>query len=147
MLEANRVYIASKMDLMEPQVRALGAQFKERGYIVPYDWTEHPVIKPFSKHRKAANFAAEKMARAVMECDIMVVLCAEHGLGYHIETGGALVTSVVLNFVTGQKRKRIFVVGPGNHRSIFYFHETVIRLDHEDLLWKFLPDLRKRKRA
>lgn len=130
-----RVYIASKLGSMEPAVRALKSELERRGYIITYDWTEVPIQKPFADHQRIAHEAAEKMARAVMECDIMVVLCAPNGLGYHIETGGALVTSIVLEFIQGQRTKRLFVVGDGNDRSIFYFHDSVSRLpDVEALL-------------
>lgn len=131
----NRVYIASKLGTMEPVVTALKSSLEEQGYVINYDWTEHPVAKPFAEHARHAHEAAENMARAVMECDVLVVLCAPNGVGYHIETGGALVTGIILQFIQGQGAKRIYVVGEGNDRSVFYYHASVTRLpDIESLL-------------
>ena len=123
-----RVYVASKVSRMEGVVQELISWLEERGYSVPYDWTQYPVLKPYELHAIEAAQAAEKMARAVMECDILIVLCAKNGVGYHIETGGALVASIVLGFITGQQQKKIYVVGEGNKRSIFYYHPTVERV-------------------
>lgn len=135
-----RVYIASKFNRSEPQVQALRVQLEARGYDIVYDWTETPVPKPFSVYPQEAHMAAEEMAKAVMHCDIIIVLLAPDGLGMHIETGGALVAGIILQFIAGQKRKRILVVGEGNERSVFYFHKSVERVsDVESVLERLLP--------
>jgi hypothetical protein len=122
------VYIASKIGPMDGSVRELKSAIEDLGFRVIYDWTERPVSKPFAEHLDDATTAAEAMARAVMHCDILIVLYAEGGVGFHIETGGALVASIILSFITGQKKKHIYVVGKGNDRSVFYFHESVTRV-------------------
>lgn len=127
-MEKKRVYIASKLGSMEPAVRILKETLERIGFQIIYDWTERPVVKPFEKNLAEAAEAAQQMTQAVMQCDILIVLCAEGGIGYHIETGGALVASVILSMVTGQPHKQIYVVGEGNDRSIFYFHPLVKRL-------------------
>ncbi len=131
----NRVYIASKVGPMESSVRELKLKLEQMGFVVIYDWTEHPIEKPFEQHIQEATVAANEMAKAVMKCDILIVLYAEGGIGFHIETGGALVSSIILSFITGQKKKHIYIVGEGNDRSVFYFHESVRRVpDTESLL-------------
>ena len=137
----NRVYIASKLGPMEEQVRTLRDELTRRGYVIIYDWTEHPVQKPFAEHVEEAHAAAEAMAEAVRCCDILIVLCAPNGLGMHIETGGALVTSIILSFITKQEQKQIYVIGDGNERSVFYFHRSVTRLPSEAALLELLPDI------
>lgn len=128
MIEANRVYIASKIGPMNKKVQALRKILEQHGYVINYDWTEKVVPKPFEEHLSEATDAAEAMAKAVMQCDILIVLCAPGGVGYHIETGGALVASIILSFITGQKKKQLYVVGEGNDKSVFYFHQSVIRV-------------------
>lgn len=128
MTQNNRVYIASKVGPMETSVKELRTALENLGYVINYDWTENPISKPFQDNIDQATKAAEAMATAVMECDILIVLYAEGGIGFHIETGGALVSSIILSSITGQKKKRIFVVGPGNDRSVFYFHKSVERV-------------------
>src|SRR3989344_1379489 len=132
MLKGNRVYIASKVNLKESEVRTLRSKLEGLGYAIIYDWTKTVVPKPFTAYSLEAHKAAEKMAKAVMRCDILIVLLAPNGLGMHIETGGALVASIILQFVAGQRRKRIFIVGEGNDRSVFYFHDSVERVPNID---------------
>ena len=108
-----------------------------------YDWTEHPVAKPFEEHIEEATAAADAMAHAVMECDILIVLYAEGGVGFHIETGGALVSSIILSFITGQKKKHIYIVGEGNDKSVFYFHKSIKRLSNVDMLKQELSKVSK----
>jgi hypothetical protein len=130
----NLVYIASKLGPMEHEVRALKKILEYRGYTIGYDWTEHPVAKPFADHPKEAHAAASAMAEAVRRCDILIVLCAPNGLGMHIETGGALVSSIILSYITNQVHKQIYIVGEDNDRSVFYFHESVTRVPNIQVL-------------
>ena len=133
-----RVYIASKVNKMEKEVNSLKEKLLEMGHSIIYDWTQYPVEKPFADNVPTATVAADNMAKAVMNCDVLIVLCAEGGIGYHIETGGAMVASIILSYVTGKPQKEIYVVGEGNDRSVFYFHESVKRVDSVDELLKEL---------
>jgi hypothetical protein len=137
----NRFYIATKIGKMEPQVEALKLRLEALGYEMIYDWTKHPVAKPYRDNQADADRAADNMARAVMECDILIVLWSEGGVGFHMETGGGLVAGIVLGFITGQRRKRIFVVGTeGHERSVFYWHHSVTRVaDADELLQSLGP--------
>ncbi len=141
-MKNNRVYIASKVGPMESSVKDLRDELERRGYEIVYDWTTLPILKPFEEHIDQATEAAEAMARAVMECDILIVLFADAGIGFHIETGGALVASIIQTFIGGeQKQKRIYVVGEGSGRSVFYFHKSVQRLPDVIALLEELPQV------
>lgn len=142
--QKNRVYIASKVGLMDEAVRQLRRELERRGYVIIYDWTEVIVEKPFADHPEQVREASMAMAKAVMNCDIMIVLTAPGGIGYHIETGGALVASMILHFITGQEpqvEKRLFVVGADNERSVFYFDPLVTRLPDILALLRHLPPI------
>jgi hypothetical protein len=129
MPEGNKVYVAGKVGNSEEAVKRVIKQFETLGYQITYDWTLHMIQKPFEGNPAAVE-AAERMARGVMEADTVVVLCqSEGGVGYHIETGGALIASLVLGFIQGERRRRILAVGEGNHRSVFYYHPAVTRVD------------------
>lgn len=123
----NTIYIASAGS-MKTIVKELQKEVEKMGYIINYDWTENPVQKPYSEHTEEAAIAAEKMAHSVIECDILIVLWTEGGVGFHIETGGGLIASIILSQSTNQKKKHIFVVGDEKGSSIFYFHRLVKRL-------------------
>ncbi len=137
-----RFYIASKVGLMDEAVNALRDELVRRGYVEIYDWRQNVIEKPFEDHSDQVEKAAEAMAYAVMHCDILIVMTALGGIGYHIETGGAFIASIILHFITGQKpqvQKRIFVVGEYNNRSVFYFHPLVTRLPDVPALLEHLP--------
>lgn len=123
----NRIYIASAGS-MKNTVKELQREVEKMGYAIIYDWTEHPVQKPYEEHTEEAAMAAEKMAYAVIECDILIVLWAEGGVGFHIETGGGLIASIIQSQIPNQKKKHIFVLGDGKGSSVFYFHKSVKRL-------------------
>ena len=74
-----------------------------------------------------------------MNADVVVVLGEQSGLGLHIETGGALVASIILQFIAGQRRKRILIIGDQRERSIFYFHDSVERFATIDDALETLP--------
>lgn len=127
---------------MEQAVTELKMELEQRGFQINYDWTTLPVMKPFEDHIEEATLAAEAMARAVMECDILIVLFADAGIGFHIESGGALVASIIQTFIGGaSKQKKIYIVGEGNGRSIFYFHKSVKRLPDVSALLNELQNM------
>lgn len=137
--KANRIYIAGKVGGGEATVQALKSELERRGYVVPYDWTQKPVTKPF-EHNPLAEVAADNMLKTAVECDIIIVLCTtEGGAGYFVETGAALVAALVLGFITGQTRKRVIAVGKGNDRSIFFFHKQVERVPSIEVLLERIP--------
>ncbi|MBU2068288.1 MAG: hypothetical protein ABIJ60_00925 [Patescibacteria group bacterium] len=123
-----KFYIASKVNQAEPAVNELKREIENLGHEIIYDWTENIIPKPFKENIEAVSKAAEDMANAVMNCDALIVLCAKDGLGMHIETGGALVASIILSFIKNRPEKNIYVVGKNNDRSVFYFHKSVKRV-------------------
>lgn len=113
---------------MKIAVKELQRKVEKIGYTIIYDWTENPAQKPYEEHIEEAAMAAEKMTQAVIDCDILIVLWAEGGVGFHIETGGGLIASIISSQIPNQKKKHIFVVGDGKGSSVFYFHKLVKRL-------------------
>lgn len=137
----NRVYIASKADSMEEKVRELADELERRGYVVVYDWTRAMIPKPYTAYPRESNKAAKDMLMSVMHCDIVIVLCTEKGgVGYHIETGAALIAGIAVELISGALSKRIYAVGQGNDRSLFHVNEYVTRLpDIQSLLAELPP--------
>jgi ATP/ADP translocase len=139
----NRVYIAAKMGKMEHIVSKLRGALEEKGYVILYDWTEHPVEMPFDDHLDEAHEASEKMAQAVRQCDVFIVFDDPAGKGLHVEAGGALFASIVLSFLMGQQRKNIFAINQtGKFSSIFYYNHRVSRVSTADAVLKALPSMR-----
>lgn len=137
----NRFYIASKVGKMDEVVNVVRDELIRRGYVELYDWRLDTIEKPFVDHQDQVAKVAKAMAYAIMNCDILIVLTAPGGIGYHIETGGALISSIITHFITGQEQKRIFIVGDDNERSVFYFLPWVTRLPDIPTLLEHLPSV------
>jgi hypothetical protein len=134
-----RVYIVSKVSVMEAQVRSLKKKLERLGFSVNYDWTESPALKPYGAHPKESCRGAIRMSKAAFECDILIVLWSEGGVGFHIETGIALGVAMASAYVTGRSAKRIYVVGEGiANKSIFYHHPHIRLFNTEDEVLAFL---------
>lgn len=138
-MEDNSVYIAGKVG-NEREVRCLIAKLEKKGYSVPFDWTAISLEKPFAND-PSSPVAAERMIRGAKEAGTVIVLCQKKdGVGYHIETGAAIVSSLMPPFDRAGHTKRIYAVGEGNDRSVFYFHHAVTRIDTVESLLDLLPD-------
>lgn len=120
-------YIAAKVPDAIDDVVDIRDTLTARGFTCIYDWTQVTVPKPYKDHPDAAARAAEDMARAVHQCDNLIVITHARGKGLHIETGGALVASIILHYIHGRQAKRLFVVGDDCDGSQFYFHPHVTR--------------------
>lgn len=134
-----RFYIGSKLGTMEAAVRSLASELVARGYENACDWTAMNVARPYDAHPDEADVASERMFRAVLEADIVIILCAPDGLGYHIETGVALGAGAMAHVIGTEHCKHIFVVGEGNERSMFYYHRSVTRVPDTEALLEQLP--------
>lgn len=120
----------------------LQGEVEKMGFTIIYDWTKNPVQKPYEEHIEEVAMSAEKMVNAIVECDILIVLWSEGGVGFHIETGVGLATSIILSQISRQKKKHIFVVGDEKGSSVFYFHKSVKRLGSIPELLEELKDLK-----
>lgn len=113
-------YVASKFE-RKTQVKALMEELRARSHTILGDWTGH-TVEGIADPKRRANmltaFAVEDL-RAVLRCEVFVLLHDDHCRGGFSELGIALAAGC-----GGFVPKRIFVIG-GETRSpengpIFY---------------------------
>lgn len=121
-----KFYIASRFD-KKKEIKNVMQFLQNRGHTVTTDWTKHKPIKPYSEHQEIAKDYAIEDMEGVKNCDIFILLSDEAGTGIYIELGVALALG-----------KKIFVVGPHDDRSMFFFHPQVARRTTIDEVFKEL---------
>lgn len=131
-------YVTGKFARDEGAVREVMAELMRRGYSFPYDWTAHPVSKPFADHLEEANAAAEAMLDAVVKSHVVIVLMSARLWGGLIECGAVMLASVLAQHLG--YRKRIYLVGRRSivERSIFAFHRSITRCRTLAEVWQDL---------
>lgn len=120
-----KFYIAARFGLKE-EVRAIYRRQQASGHQVTMDWTEHLPLKPYAQNPDIAKAYSIEDLQGVRDCDVFLLLSDEAGTGMYAELGAAIATKLE------RGRPEIFVVGPHNARSLFYFPPAVQRETHLD---------------
>ena len=102
-------------------VREAYAQLAKMGIGVTHDWTNTDDLGSYSKHSKEASSRAVRDIQGVCEAEFYILLTDNKicGKGMYVELGVALARYEL----TGSPM--VFVVGPMNHASIFYYHPVI----------------------
>ena len=96
------------------------AEIERRGWMISFDWTNHPSVKPYKDHPVEATHFAERALAGAQECDIFVLFPEQDGgTTQFTELGAALFSARV---------QQVFVVGSYNTRSLAFFHPKVKRV-------------------
>lgn len=112
-------------------------RIEEAGHSITHDWTASDGFMGTADKETNPTEAARRAQAdmlGVVACDVYVLSSdnARPGKGMYVELGGAL----ALRATTG--KPDIYITGEGNHTSIFYLHQDVIRLDTiEDVLLQY----------
>ncbi len=114
-----KVYIASKFKDKE-KVKKLNKLFREKGYELSGDWTNHVQVRPYNKEPKRSKDYSIEDAAAVKDSDIFILLTNEEGgTGSSTELGVAISSNLILG------KPKIYVVGEHVGVNMFYFHPSV----------------------
>jgi hypothetical protein len=116
------VYISAKFVPGNVEVKALQSWFQRHGYQCAYDWTAHPVERPFTGQDKTVT-AAEAMITAASSSDLFVLILTDDLVEAPVELCAALATASITN----GDLPGIYIVGTPEQRegSIFYHHPAV----------------------
>ncbi|OGV89948.1 hypothetical protein A2Z41_02865 [Microgenomates group bacterium RBG_19FT_COMBO_39_10] len=114
-----KLYIAGPFDQRD-QIRVMMTEIEGMGHQIIYDWTDHLPIKPYEENKKLATKYAKEDHQAAANCDVFVLLPGE--------SGGTTRFSELGMALGSRKVKRIFIVGPGENRSVSFFDPKVERL-------------------
>ncbi|MBP6945262.1 hypothetical protein KBD61_05005 [Patescibacteria group bacterium] len=116
-------YVAGSLDKGN-QLKETVTLLEEKGHTISFDWTIHPVLKPYQEHLDQTPLFAQKALNGANECDIFLLFPDEvGGVGQFVELGAAIFSKRVHS---------IFIIGPHNQRSLMFFHPRVQRVDSLD---------------
>lgn len=135
-----KIFVSGQIKDLE-YVRTVQDKLIEMGHEITHDWTNklNGDLLLSGSEAKLKNIdetsrRAKTDIQGVIDCDTYIICTKnrEYGKGMYVELGAAL----SLNVANG--KPRIFLVGPMNHMSIFYFHPSVMRFDNIDEVFKIL---------
>ncbi len=123
-----KFYIASGIKNKE-NVQKIFNQLKKVGHEVTADWTLTDDIPEDARDQKReyVRSIAKRDFEGIRECDIFVLLSdPEEGRSMYVELG------IALSMLHATGKPRVFIVGPENNESVFYFHPLVDRVKNID---------------
>lgn len=102
-------------------IRQVFARLEQIGVRVTHDWTTTDDLTEYERSSSEAGARAARDISGVCNADIYILMSDNRlrGKGMYVELGAALASAAI-----GGKRA-VYIVGPMNHASIFYYHPTV----------------------
>jgi hypothetical protein len=126
-----KFYVASKWE-DKTRTKKVLEQLKDHGHEIEADWTVHERLDPFEENLEKAQQNIEKDLLAARNCDVFVLLSNQISRGSHAELGAALAENIA-----GEGPK-IYIVGEYRDDHLFYFHDSVTRVETVDEVFEDL---------
>jgi len=122
-------YFASRTRHQET-ISKIYQTLRNKGHTVVFDWTQLKIVKPYEEH--SCKAIAEDISTSIPNADIFVLISDAAGTDMFVELGIALA-----------HKKKIYVVGEHNKRSLMHFHPSIIHVDTiKEVLDKECPGIR-----
>ncbi|BBO90989.1 hypothetical protein [Desulfosarcina ovata] len=132
-----KFYIASGIKNKD-NVKKIFDQLINTGHEVTADWTLTDDIPEDGRDQKSeyVRSIAKRDFEGIRECDIFALLSdPEEGRSMYVELG------IALSMYQSTGRPKIFIVGPKNNESVFYFHPLVDRVNTIEDILKYSANL------
>jgi hypothetical protein len=116
-------------------VRTIYSRLADLGITTAHDWTTTDnLVGSYSQNPEEAGARAARDIQGVCDADLYILMTDNEfpGKGMYVELGAAL----VLAETTGSPK--VFVVGPRNHESIFYYHPLVTHFPDIDSCLEYI---------
>jgi hypothetical protein len=123
-----KIYVASSIKNKD-KVKEVFYALKTKGHEATTDWTLTDDISEYERDLKRdyIRSIAKRDFEGIRECDVFVLLSEpSEGRSMYAELGIA----IALQEVTG--KPSVFVVGPDNNETVFYFHPALQRVGSFD---------------
>lgn len=122
-----KFYFASRFKNKE-KILKISEVLKNNKHKVTSSWLEAPSLKPYSENEKSCRLMANKIENEIKKSDILVLLSDRAGTDMFVELGMAI-----------SLKKKIYIVGKWNKRSLMHFHPSIKHTTSlKDLVNKFL---------
>ncbi len=133
-----KFYVASSVKNKE-HVQSVFDRLIAAGHKVTANWTLTDDIPEHKrdKRKEYVRSIAKRDFEGIRECDVFVLISdPPEGRSMYVELG------VALSFGEMTGRPIVYVVGPANNESVFYYHPLVKRIENWDKIIKESQTLR-----
>jgi hypothetical protein len=117
-----RVFVSGQFK-EKHRVREAFRVMEAAGHVITYDWTRTEALeKPYSSYSAEASRRAHEDINGILSADAFILMSdnRERGKGMYVELGAALALAGLRS-----RQIQVYIVGPMNHESIFYYHPLV----------------------
>ena len=108
------------------EIREIYNKIKIRGHTITHDWTLTDEIGSYRDNIKEAHARADADIQGVINADVYI-------LDSNNEKVGKFMYGELASAITAQKLqglpKNIYIIGPLNHESILYYHNSIKHLE------------------
>ena len=123
-----KFYVASAIKNKD-SVQGIFDHLKANGHEVTADWTLTDDIPESVRDQKQeyVRSIAKRDFEGIRECDVFVLLSdPREGRSMYVELG------IAIAMLEAKGKPKVFIVGPENNESVFYFHPLVRRVESWD---------------
>lgn len=114
-----KCYVTARSSRFD-EAKELFTHLKALGHEITFEWTELPMVKPYSEHQADAAKFAQQGIQGVVDADVYIKFQHEDGNGVFTEFGAALASNMM------KGTPRICVIGDRllDH-VMFYAHPSI----------------------
>jgi hypothetical protein len=119
------IYISAKWQ-QHPLVSRMETLVHQYGHEMSCSWTKRAYARAYDEmSAESAKFSQEEI-QAILDSDILIHLSRGTGKGKYADLGIGIAGNTL------QGKPTIYVIGPKNNESQFYFHPAIERIQAED---------------
>ncbi len=119
-----KFYFASRIKNKEKLLK-FSKILEKNNHKVVSSWMNVGSLKPYSENQQQSRAMAKKIEGDIKKCDIFVLISDKAGTDMFVELGIAI-----------SLKKKIYIVGKWNKRSLMHFHPHVKHVDALNTLFK-----------
>lgn len=112
-----KFYFASRYRHKEKLLK-ISKFLEAKKHKVVSSWLYIQSLKPYEENQKQSRKMAAKIEKEIKNCDVFILISDKAGTDMFVESGIAIAL-----------KKKIFVVGKWNKRSLMHFHPRIIHVD------------------
>ncbi len=104
-----------------PLVQSIFKELKLKGHEIVFEWTDLPMIKPYTENQVRAAEYSEQGIQGVIDADVYILLADREGNGVFTELGAALASHAI------KGSPRIFAINEANQdAAMFHYHPAIV---------------------
>jgi nucleoside 2-deoxyribosyltransferase len=112
-----KYYFASRYHHREKLLKVADLLIAKKHKVVS-SWLWVDSLRPYEENQKESRLMAARIEREIKNCDIFILISDKAGTDMFVEYGIAIAL-----------KKKIYIVGKWNKRSLMHFHPHITQID------------------